>query len=162
PRMVRSYTEEQLNGFRDAQRLAYECAVAVAGRLREGVTETQAADALEAAVRERGVDTFFHRPFAWFGDRAAFRGFLRPTDFVPRDRKLVADEPAILDVAPIVNGYTADIGYSFMLGDDALCPAFARVKTVLRTLREHIVREVRAGRTMRAIYRSVDEVTSDA
>ena len=54
---------------------------------------------------------FFHEPFAWFGDRTAFRGFGPDTDFLPTDRKLEKGMPVILDIAPIRDGYAADIGY---------------------------------------------------
>ncbi|MFI1930688.1 hypothetical protein [Streptomyces sp. NPDC020330] len=62
-------------GFREVQRLAYACACAeaVAGQLRSGVTERGAARMRRAWLRERGVRDWFHLPFAWFGDRTAFR-----------------------------------------------------------------------------------------
>jgi hypothetical protein len=63
----------ELRGFREVQRLAYECAEAVAARLRPGVTEREAARMQREWLRERGVRDWFHLPFAWFGDRTAHR-----------------------------------------------------------------------------------------
>lgn len=71
----------RLRGFRQVQRLAYECAEAVAARLEPGVSERQAARMQREWLRERGVRDWFHLPFAWFGDRTAFTGFRVPLQF---------------------------------------------------------------------------------
>lgn len=57
----------RLRGFRQVQRLAYECAEAVAARLRPGVTEREAARMQREWLRERGVRDWFHLPFACSG-----------------------------------------------------------------------------------------------
>jgi Xaa-Pro aminopeptidase len=80
-----------LRGFTKVQRLAYECAEAVAARLKPGVTEREAARTQRTWLRERGVRDWFHLTFAWFGDRTAFVNLRVPPQFFPTDRRL---EPA--------------------------------------------------------------------
>jgi Xaa-Pro aminopeptidase len=136
------------------QRLAYECAEQVAAELRPGITERQAAARLRHALTARGVDDWFHVPFAWFGDRTAFRGVWTPVHFFPTNRALADGMPYILDVAPVRDGYVADIGYSNRLGDNR---AHARLHADLEILRELILRQVRQRHPLRDIYHAVDD-----
>jgi Xaa-Pro aminopeptidase len=151
----RPVAARDLRGFKDVQRLAYECAEAVAAELRPGTTEREAARALRTRAAERGVRDWFHLPFAWFGDRTAFTGFKVPTQFFPTSRELEPGMPFILDLAPIHRGFTADIGYSGSLGPH---PLYDRLLTDLRDHRELILREVRERRSLRTIYQDVDRL----
>ena len=103
----------------------------------------------------RGVTQFFHEPFAWFGDRTAFRGFGPDTDFLPTDRKLEKGMPVILDIAPIRDGYAADIGYSTSFGRNADVEA---MQQALMECRDFILQSVRARKPFRQIYRELDGV----
>ena len=143
--------------FRRVQRLAYSIAEAVAAELRPGTTEREAARAMRVRAREHGVRDWFHLPFAWFGDRTAFAGFQVPLQFFPTDRRLEAGMPFILDMAPVYEGCTADIGYSGTLG---LNPLQERLMADLREHRELILREVRERRPLRQIYEDVDRLMS--
>ncbi|MFI8069264.1 M24 family metallopeptidase [Streptomyces sp. NPDC086033] len=145
----------RLRGFRQVQRLAYECAEAVAARLEPGVSERQAARMQREWLRERGVRDWFHLPFAWFGDRTAFTGFRIPLQFFPTDRRLTPGMPFILDMAPVYQGFTADIGYSGSLGTN---PVQDRLMDDLEAHRELILREVRERRSLREIYEDVDRL----
>lgn len=148
---------EVLDRFRAVQRLAYDATEEVAAGLRAGVTERQAAARLEALLRQRGVDDWFHRPFAWFGPRTAFWGFRDPHRFLPTGRRLSQGEPYILDVAPVVAGATADIGFTGSLGPN---PAVDRILDDLAVHRALIVEQVRAGRTFREVYEAVDHLAA--
>lgn len=131
------------------------------------MTEREAAAHVGEALRRRGAEAFFHTPFAWFGDRAGLADFDRPSwrrpqlnlvfakQFFPTERRLEPGMTGILDVAPIRGGLCADIGYAFSLGPNL---ALDRAMDVLRDLRGLILEMVRAGSTMRAVYRQVDEV----
>ncbi|WP_406437836.1 aminopeptidase P family protein [Streptomyces sp. NBC_00631] len=145
----------ELQGFRRVQRLAYECAQAVAARLEPGVTEREAARMQREWLRARGVRDWFHLPFAWFGDRTAFTGFRTPLQFFPTDRRLAPGMPFILDLAPVYEGRTADVGYSGSLGPN---PVQARLMADLEAHRELILREVRERRPLREIYEDVDRL----
>jgi hypothetical protein len=59
------------------------------------------------------VRTAFHRSFAWFGTRTRFDGCKHYLDFLSKDICFTGQEVIILDTAPIVDGYTADIGFTF-------------------------------------------------
>ncbi|MFE4592398.1 M24 family metallopeptidase [Streptomyces laurentii] len=145
----------ELRGFRETQRLAYACAEAVAAQLRPGVTERDAARMQREWLYARGVKDWFHRPFAWFGDRTAFVDFKIPLQFFPTNRRLEAGMPFILDMAPVYRGYTADIGYSGCLG---LNPVHDKLLADLEEHRALILREVRERRTLREIYEDVDRL----
>ncbi|MEV4432087.1 M24 family metallopeptidase [Streptomyces sp. NPDC049555] len=145
----------ELEGFRRVQRLAYACAEAVAARLRPGVTEREAARMQREWLYGRGVRDWFHLPFAWFGDRTAFTGFRVPLQFFPTGRRLEPGMPFILDMAPVLDGFTADIGYSGCLGANLL---HDRLMDDLAEHRELILREVRERRPLREIYEDVERL----
>jgi hypothetical protein len=148
-----TYAETDLARFRATQQLAYSCAEQTAAWLEPGVTERQAAAELRRRLIAEGVDDFFHVPFAWFGDRTAFRNFRTPFQFFPSSRKLVEGDPFILDCAPVVDGYTADIGYGGRIGENKI---WDKLFTDLREYRTLILEQVRLGRTLNVIYGEVD------
>lgn len=148
-------TSAELARFREVQRLAYTAAQFVAGTLEPGVTEKQAAGRLREYLTERGVQDWFHTPFAWFGDRTAFRGFRIPLQFFPTNRRLADGMPFILDCAPVREGYVADIGYAGCLGSNRI---YEQLMDDLAEYRTLIVARVRAGVPLQQIYRDVDEL----
>lgn len=142
-----------LAGFRELQQLAYSAAQAVGATLQPGVTEKQAAHRIHAYLTERGVSDWFHTPFAWFGDRTAFRNFRTPLEFFPSNRRLADSMPFILDCAPIRDGYVADIGYAGCIGTNRI---HEQLMTDLAQYRTLIVGRVNAGVTLKQIYHEVD------
>jgi Xaa-Pro aminopeptidase len=142
-----------IEGFRRSQAIAYECVTAVERELREGMTERDAARMVHEHLQGRGVREYFHRPFAWFGDRTAFTGFRTPLEFFPTGRRLEAGMPVILDVAPIVDGHASDIGYACRLGEN---PLHDQMLLDLAPYRALIRDGVRARKNLDAIYREVD------
>ncbi|GBQ00985.1 Xaa-Pro aminopeptidase [Streptomyces spongiicola] len=149
---VASVRTAELRGFRDVQRLAYECAEAVAAQLRPGVTEREAARMQRRWLHGRGVRDWFHPPFAWFGDRTAFAGFRTPLRFLPSDRRLEPGMPFILDMAPVRHGFTADAGYSGCLGPH---PLHDRLLADLRAHRDLVLRGMRERRSPKGIHEDV-------
>ncbi|MGH3996262.1 MAG: M24 family metallopeptidase [Pseudonocardiaceae bacterium] len=139
--------------FREVQQLAYAAAQSVAATLEPGVTEKQAASRLREYLTERGVRDWFHTPFAWFGDRTAFRGFWMPFQFFPTHRRLEEGMPFILDCAPVRDEYMADIGYAGCLGTNRV---YEQLMDDLSEYRILIVDRVREGVPLRQIYRDVD------
>ncbi|MGH8455460.1 MAG: M24 family metallopeptidase [Stenotrophobium sp.] len=118
---------EDLAGFREVQQLAYRCAETIAAQLQPGMTERETAALMKTWLLEQGADDWFHQPFAWFGDRTAFRGPIAIKQlggfnpaFYPSMRKLEKDMPFILDCAPAMHGYTADIGYCGVIGENKI------------------------------------------
>ena len=153
-----TYTHDELARFREVQQLAYRCAQEVAAELNPGVTEKQAAAMLGESLHRHGVRQFFHQPFAWFGDRTGFAGIRQPLQFMPSDRPLELGMPAILDVAPIVDGYAADIGYSFSCGENAELETLLDALSGFRSL---ILDAVNARESLAEIYRAVEDLLAD-
>lgn len=139
--------------FREVQQLAYAAAQSVAQTLEPGVTEQQAARRVRAYLLDRGVQDWFHTPFAWFGDRTAFRGFRTPLQFFPTHRRLAEGMPFILDCAPVREGYVADIGYAGCLGTNRL---YEQLMGDLAEYRALILTRVNDRVPLRQIYRDVD------
>lgn len=146
--------DHDLEGFRRTQALAYECAETVAATLDEGVTEKAVAAQMREWLADHGVREWFHKPFAWFGDRTAFARFRTDLAFFPTNRRLAVDTPVILDVAPVLDGYQADIGYATAFGD---VPLLERMLDDLAAYRALIVDGVNRGETLAEVYRRLDE-----
>jgi Xaa-Pro aminopeptidase len=144
---------EHIEGFRKSQALAYACATEIAGELREGITEIEAARRMATYLSDHGVQEYFHRPFVWFGDRTAFTDFYLDLQFFPTRRRLEPGMPVILDVAPVVEGHISDIGYACRLGDN---PLHAQMVADLEPYRALVLEGVRAHKKQIDIYRDVD------
>ena len=151
-----------LDGFRQAQQLAYRCAEAIADELIPGMSEREAAALMQRWLAANGANDCFHRPFAWFGDRTAFRGFIgfrhfggfNPA-FYPGNRKLEENMPYILDCAPTLNGFTADIGYSGCIGENRLLD---KLMDDLLEYRVLILELVRQRKQLSEISQAVDRL----
>lgn len=145
-----------LTRFKTLQRLAYDCAETIAGELRPGMTERQVAKQMKTWLLDHGVNDWFHQPFAWFGDRTAFRGFsgFNPR-FYPSGRVLELGMPFILDCAPVMQGAVADIGYSGCLGEN---PVQERLMDDLARHRELILKLIRQRESMAEVSRAVDRL----
>lgn len=154
PRHAETPTEEMKEGFLACQRLAEEAAHEVSALIREGWTELQAADLLETYLRDRGVKAFFHHSYAWYGERARFDGIRSYGDYMPSKRVILPGEVFILDVAPIYRGFTADIGYTSSLGENA---EWKQAQTFLQTLREEIPGLVKDNPVGGRIWEIIDE-----
>jgi Xaa-Pro aminopeptidase len=146
---------EHIEGFRRSQKLAYESALAAEKQLREGMTERRAAELIVEYLADHGVHEYFHTPFAWFGDRTAFTKFRSNLDFAPTTRRLEPGDAVILDVAPVVDGHAADIGYSCSFGENQIQEQLAEDLVAYRAL---ILDGVKAGRKRSDIYRDVDRL----
>ncbi|MGH8494252.1 MAG: M24 family metallopeptidase [Moraxellaceae bacterium] len=149
-----------LEGFRAAQRLAYACAEAIHAELRPGITEREVAAKMKAWLAAHGATDCLHQPFAWFGHRTAFRGLIGVNQlkgfnpaFFPSNKKLEENMPFILDCAPTLNGYTADIGYAGVLGRNGILD---QLMDDLAPHRELIIRMIRERRLMSEVSQAVD------
>lgn len=156
------HTQSDLAHFKAVQQLAYACCEAVSRQLQPGMTEKDAVAMLTERLVGKGVKDWFHKPFAWFGDRTAFRGFQGLSHmagfnlaFFPSSRKLERDMPVILDVAPVLDGYAADVGYACCVGQNAL------LDQVMDDLAEHralILSMIKQRRSMAEVAREVDRL----
>lgn len=144
---------DELAEFRKVQRLAYQCAEEVAKELRPGMTEKQAAKMQRVWLLDHGVTDFFHTPFAWFGERTAFNNFKISLQFFPTNKRLEEGMPFILDNAPILGEYMADIGYTGCLGEN---PVLDQIMDDLAFFREKILALVKERQSIRSISQQVD------
>ncbi|WP_025274004.1 M24 family metallopeptidase [Haloglycomyces albus] len=152
-----NYSEKDIKRFRELQQIAYDCATTTAAWLETGVTEKEAAAKLRRELVKAGVQDFFHVPFAWFGRRTAFRRFKVPLQFFPTNKRLHEKTPFVLDCAPIIDGYTADIGYGGVLGHN---PTWDKLDEDLSACRDFILAKVKEGLTLDDIYTEVDELVA--
>lgn len=155
-------SEEDLEGFRLAQTLGFRCAQAIGGEIREGWTERRAARAMDEWLRDHGVSGFFHTSFAWVAERSRFEDFdearVLPEvasyrHFLPTDRVIRPGDVVILDTAPMVDGYTGDIGWATSLGEHA---GLTKVRRFLATLRREIRDWFASPMTTRHIWAEAD------
>lgn len=144
---------EELEGFLACQRLAQASVKEVAGMMREGWTERHAADLVNAYLQDSGVSAFFHKAFAWFGERARFDAIEGYGAFSPSNRVLRPGEVFILDVAPIYHGYVSDIGYTASLGPNA---ELDKARAFLLEIRREIPKLFEAAPNGGEVCRQVD------
>lgn len=149
-----------LAGFRAAQRLAFDCAQTIHAQLKPGMTEREVATMMKKWLADNGATDCLHEPFAWFGERTAFRGLIAVNAlrgfnpaFFPSGKKLEVGMPFILDCAPTLNGYTADIGYSGALGEN---PVADQLMDDLAAHRQMILAQIKERRLMSEVSQSVD------
>ncbi|MCX6124976.1 MAG: M24 family metallopeptidase [Proteobacteria bacterium] len=135
PSAARIYSADEQAGFLRAQNLAQTCAQEIGRSIQAGWTELQAASLMETWLRDHGVRAFFHKPFVWWGDRTRFVGVKTYWDYMPSKRALREGEVFILDVAPIVDGFVCDIGFSGVRGANQ---DFEKAIFYLENLREQI------------------------
>lgn len=154
PSVEAAPTEEELAGYARAQTLARQATREVASLVGEGWTEVQAAETLGTYLRDHGVSAFFHHPFAWFGPRTRFRGIRSYAAYQPSSRRLQPGEIFILDVAPIVDGFTCDIGYTTSLGPNA---DLESARVWLRSLRNDLPGMFESASSGGEIWARVDE-----
>jgi len=146
---------ESLAGYLECQRLAFDAVKEVSSMMREGWTEKQAADLVATYLRDFGVRDFFHYPFAWFGERTRFDKIRHYAQYSPTKRFLLPGEVYILDVAPVLDGFTCDIGYSACLGENA---EFTKAQNFLQSLRDIIPSLFSASRTGGSIWTEIDRL----
>lgn len=139
-------SRDDIEGFGAAQRLGFDCAKTIAKELREGWSEKKIAKMMDVYLLDHGVKSFFHRSFAWIGERSRFQDFehaaIAPEltsyrKFMPSSRVIRPGEVVILDTAPLVDGYAGDIGYTASLGAHrALDDARAALVQLRRQIQE--------------------------
>lgn len=129
------HPQESVAGFCKAQRLAYQAVTEMERFITEGQTEKQIAQLMEAYLRDHGVKSFFHKPFVWLGDRTKFVGVKNYRDFSPSHRRYHVNDVVLFDVAPIVDGYVGDVGYSFCKTNNS---ELVQMKKFLLELRNEI------------------------
>lgn len=94
-----------------------------------------AASLVDTYLQDHGVTAFFHAAYAWWGDRTRFKGVKSYSQYKPTDRQILPGEVFILDVAPIYDGFVADVGYTSSLGEN---PQLTKALNFLGNLKEEL------------------------
>jgi len=94
--------DDEIKRIRAAAKVADMGMKAAVESLKPGVTESQVAAEAEYAMRQAGAEEFW-RSYVSSGERTNI------AHGVPFHRKLRSGDPVMIDLHPIVNGYSADI-----------------------------------------------------
>ena len=151
--------EQDLVGYLASQQLAKRAVAEVAAQIQEGWSERQAADLLNTCLRDYGVRSFFHQAFVWYGERTRFRGFKTYFDYLASGRVVRPGDVYILDVAPIVDGYICDIGYTSSLGENI---EFAKAEQFLARLKDEIPLLFSQARSGADVWNALDDLFHEA
>lgn len=106
-RMVKD--DEEINRIRAAAKVAGNGMAAAIKAVKPGVTESQVAAEAEYAMRQAGAEEFW-RTYVSSGPRTNIAHGL------PTNRKLKKSDLVMIDIHPIVNGYSADICRTVCVG----------------------------------------------
>jgi len=157
----RELTQENFLGFYKAQTRALDAAKEIASHITEGWTEKQAASFVNSYLHDTGVKSFFHHAYAWFGERTRFSGINRRMyhQFMPSSRRIKEGEVFILDVAPIVDGFVCDIGYTSSLGENVQLEV---AQKFLQDLRAEVPVLFEAKRPGSGIWDVIDQKIRDS
>lgn len=106
-RLVKS--PEEIECIRDSVRVAEVGLRAAVGAVKPGVTESQVAAAAEYAMRQEGA-TDFYRSYVASGPRTSI------AHGIPTLRMLQPGDLVMIDLHPVVGGYSADVGRTVCVG----------------------------------------------
>ena len=146
-------SSERLELFRNAQRLAYRCTTEISALMKEGWSERRTSDLMDTFLQDHGVRSFFHRSFAWYGDRTRFQNFSKYAHFMPSERSYSLHDVVILDTAPILQGAVADVGYTMCRLPTT---EFNQALKFLSDMRTKIPAYFNSGLSTREIWATVD------
>lgn len=104
--------EEEIKRLRASAKVADAGMAAAVDSVKAGVTESHVAAEAEHAMRDSGADEFY-RTYVAAGERTNIAHGL------PTQRKLQNGDLVMIDIAPIVNGYSADMCRMVCVGKPA-------------------------------------------
>ena len=99
--------------FRQAQRNGWEVLNALRQRIVPGMNEKEGHKAYTAVLADFEVEKNWHPPKIRFGPNSV-KSFRELSD---ENYRLKENDIFFLDIGPIINGYEADVGQTFILGD---------------------------------------------
>ncbi len=162
------YSAAELDRFRQVQRLAYDIAQQVESQLQVGMTEVEVCALLAAAQADNDVSQVFHEPFAWVGRRTVLGadwittslaakdlpgGVTPGAPFFPTSRAIGHGAPVIIDLAPVVEGISSDVGYSCVVGANGM---FDDLDRAMPRIRSFLLEGIRGGESLLTLYRDLD------
>lgn len=138
-----------------SQELALQCAREAEAALQPGWSEFQTARFMRHWLADHGIDSYFHLPLVFFGDRTRYAGFTSLRDLRPSNRILSESDSYILDVGPIINGMACDISICGKVGQ---VPGYDEANALLADIRKDIPAFVKAGLDGSRIWSAVSNL----
>lgn len=140
-RMVKSAAETA--AIRKALHLAENAFERITPLLKPGISEKEAAWALEKEMRESGAEGVSFPVIAAFGENSAL------PHAIPGGRRLKAGEPVLFDWGARLDGYCSDISRSFCIGKpDAL---FKKIFRAVRDAQQRAIEAIHADTGTREV-----------
>lgn len=102
--------DDEVKRIRAAAKVAEAGMKAAVDSLKQGITESQVAAEAEYAMRQAGAEEFW-RSYVSSGERTSI------AHGVPSHRKLNSCDPVMIDIHPVVRGYSADMCRTVCLGE---------------------------------------------
>ncbi len=144
---------DEIERIRRAARVADVGMEAAVEAIHPGVEETQVAAAAEHAMRLAGAQGF-SRTYVASGPRTNI------AHGIPTRRKLQAEELVMIDLHPIVDGYSADLCRTVCVGKPA--PAYRVAYELFLKAQQATIAKVRAGVGMVELEQTLHGVMRDA
>lgn len=117
--------KEEIKAIGDAANLISEILNEIIAKLKPGMTEKEVAWEIEILARHGGAESLSFPPIVASGPNSAL------PHAVPTDRKLVRNEPVIIDAGVRLNSYCSDITRTVFLGEPG-----ADFRNIYRTVRQ--------------------------
>ncbi len=144
---------DEIKRIRNAASVADLGMRAAMGAVRPGVEETQVAADAEHAMRIAGAEGF-SRTYVASGPRTNIAHGL------PTRRKLAANDLVMIDLHPIVDGYSADICRTVCMGQPA--PEYRAVYELFLKAQQATIAKVKAGASMVELEQTLHTIIKDA
>lgn len=150
-RMVKD--NEEIKSIKSAAAAADAGMKAAVESLRPGMTESNVASEAEYAMRESGAEGFW-RTYVSSGPRTNI------AHGIPTNRKIKTGEPVMIDIHPVVDGYSADICRTVCTGkpDKEMQKAY----DLYLKAQQETIKKVRSGAEMGDLETSLHTVLRDA
>ena len=150
-RMVKD--EEEIARIRAAARVADTGMAAAVGAVKPGATESQVAAEAEYAMRQAGAEGFW-RSYVSSGPRTNIAHGL------PTLRRLQAGDLVMIDLHPIVNGYSADMCRTVCVGEPT--PEQEAAYSLYLEAQQAAIAKVKAGVQMVELEQTLHGVLREA
>ncbi len=117
-----------------AQARAWEAVQIIAARMQPGMLETEAREIAAEVLKEKGAERFWHRTHVRFGVNT-LRSF---SDTSLPGVRLQSRDIFFLDFGPVFDGYEADVGATFTVGEDPEMLGCAQAaRDLFKRVRDH-------------------------
>lgn len=145
---------EEISLMRKASEVNDRCLSLLAARLREGVTENEAAAYLRALYREEGAEAVSFPPIIAFGPHGA------DPHHTTDDTALTADTAVLIDIGCKKQGYCSDMTRTFFFGEAS--EEMKKVHAIVCEAAERAAAMVRPGIALSALDRAARDCIAEA